>query len=394
MYKPLLLLGAIALSTQAQDQSQETTPEKPHFHSHGGTGACVHSKDEFFTGHIHNINNFDFNEEGQEVLKTHTHFDALFNFNEHITLFSVLNLERDHSHGAGHDHGAGDEESHDDEYFENNVLYLEQLYLDITLNDSFAVQIGKMNIPVGFGMHEYMGYYGYEVQEELYLREKIAINLNWSHELENGAQLSIDASTFFADTTINDSVIHEREGAPRNLGDAGASNTEDFSSYAIGARLDNLYFMTDEYIHEFTFLTGFALQAEAKEADEHGDDEERWILGGKYTLHFDDTTSLTLLNETMDIASWGGENEADLLAITSGAQFNHKNWLLGGTYTDYIHDHEEADEEHNGRIIQVSAGYRFDNGIGIDVGYQKIKEPGDEDDREGPGIALSYHLVF
>ena len=392
MYKPLLLLSALVLSTQAQDKIQDQ--EKPHVHSHGGTGPCIHNKDEFFTGHLHNINNFDFNEGGQEVLKTHTHFDAIFNFNEHISLYSVLNLERDHSHAAGHDHGAGEEESYDDEYFENNVLYLEQLYLDITLNDSFAVQVGKMNIPIGFGMHEYMGYYGYEVQEALYLREKIAINLNWKNELDNGAVLSIDASTFFADTTVNDSVINDREGAPKNSDAAGASNTDDFSSYAIGARLDNLYFMTDEYIHEFSFVTGFALQAEATESDEHGDDEERWILGGKYTIHFDDVTSLTLLNETMDISSWGGENEADLMSITSGAQINHNNWHFGGTYTDYLHDHEEADEEHNGRLLQISAGYTFNNGIGIDLGYQKIKEAGDEDDREGPGIAVSYHLDF
>ena len=388
MYKPLLLLGALALSTQAQ--------EKTHVHSHGGTGQCVHSKDQFFTGHLHSTNHFDFNAENQEVLKTHTHFDFLLNFNENISIFTGLKLEQDHSHGHD-DHGGGgghDEEDHSDQYFEDHVMYLEQLYLDLTFTDQLSLQAGKMNLPIGFGLHEYMGYYGYEVQEEIALREKIAFNLRWRQELDNGAELSLNASTFFTDTTINDSFFDDREGAPKNLHAAGPANTEDFSSYALGARLDNLYYMTGDYIHEFTLLAGFALQAEAKDSDEHGDDEERWLAGAKYTLHFDENTSVTFLHEFIDIASWGAENEADLISSNWGAQANYFNWRFGGTYTDYYHDHEEADEENNGRALQVSAGYFFDNGISVELGYQKIKEPGEDEDNEGPGIAVSYSLEF
>ena len=110
-----------------------------------------------------------------------------------------------------------------------------------------------MKIPIGFGIHEYPGYYGYEVQEEMMLLEKIAFNLKYEHGFDNGAKLTLDASTFFSDTTLNESAINSREEQLEHE-DGGPANTEDFSSFALGFRLDNLYFMTDDYIHEFVMF--------------------------------------------------------------------------------------------------------------------------------------------
>ena len=175
---------------------------------------------------------------------------------------------------GGHDHEHDDEDT-DNKYFEDHVLYVDQLYLDAVLAEGLSLQAGKMKIPVGFGMHEYPGYYGYEVQEEIMLLEKIAFNLKYEFETQNGARVTLDASTFFSDTALNESAINSRENQLEHE-DGGPANTEDFSSFALGFRVDNLYFMQDEHIHEFVVLGGYAFQAEGDYSayEEHHDDDD------------------------------------------------------------------------------------------------------------------------
>ncbi|EDM26087.1 hypothetical protein LNTAR_04536 [Lentisphaera araneosa HTCC2155] len=50
---------------------------KGHTHT-AGSHICDHGKDQFFTGHIHSSNHFDFNEDNQKVAKTHTHMLILW----------------------------------------------------------------------------------------------------------------------------------------------------------------------------------------------------------------------------------------------------------------------------------------------------------------------------
>ena len=64
---------------------------KGHAHT-PGSHICEHSKDQFFTGHIHSINHFDFNEHDQEVAKTHTHADFNINFTNKIHVFVYKNI--------------------------------------------------------------------------------------------------------------------------------------------------------------------------------------------------------------------------------------------------------------------------------------------------------------
>ena len=39
-------------------------------------------------------------------------------------------------------------------------------------------------------------------------------------------------------------------------------------------------------------------------------------------------------------------------------------------------------------------GYFFDFGLGIEAGYRKVKEVGEDEDSEGPGISVSYIYEF
>ena len=70
---------------------------KGHAHT-PGSHICEHSKDEFFTGHIHTNTHFDFNDHNQKVAKTHTHADFMVNFTDKIGIFAGLKLEEDHGH--------------------------------------------------------------------------------------------------------------------------------------------------------------------------------------------------------------------------------------------------------------------------------------------------------
>ncbi len=55
-------------------------------------------------------------------------------------------------------------------------------------------------------------------------------------------------------------------------------------------------------------------------------------------------------------------------------------------------EHDHGGEGLDGHIFQVSVGYRFDNGVGIDWGYQYVDEEGEITERTG--LMLSFGYAF
>jgi predicted porin len=92
----------------------------------------------------------------------------------------------------------------------------------------------------------------------------------------------------------------------------------------------------------------------------------------------------------MQINHLGGENGHDRSYTTIGLGLDYKNWNLGTTYTHINNDADEADEGHDGHIYQVSVGYRFSNGLGLSIGYQKSDEENEEKERIGTLVSYSY----
>ena len=70
----------------------------------------------------------------------------------------------------------------------------------------------------------------------------------------------------------------------------------------------------------------------------------------------------------------------------------YKEWNLGTSYTQVRNDAEEADEAITGHIYQVSAGYMFDNGIGLDLGYKYSDEEAEVTKRIGAMVTYDYEF--
>ena len=96
--------------------------------------------------------------------------------------------------------------------------------------------------------------------------------------------------------------------------------------------------------------------------------------------------------ERMAIDHLSGESAHDRIHTTVGFSFDYKGWNLGGTHTDINNEAGEEDENHDGYIGQISAGYTFKNGINLSVGYKQSEEENERKDRVGTKIA--YNMGF
>lgn len=192
----------------------------------------------------------------------------------------------------------------------------------------------------------------------------------------------MDVSTFFADTTfLSQSTLFNRADISER--DGGAGNTEDLSSFT--ANLSGNILNNDH----FNYYAGYAHQG----VDQSGEkDEKRFVVGLSASHDLTDHMTITAMADVTDIDHLNGEAAHDRRYASFGLGLDIDHWTVGGTYTHINNDADDAGESMNGFNTQMSVGYNFDNGFGIDFGYQAQDSEGEKSDRIG-GL-LRYHADF
>jgi hypothetical protein len=360
--------------------------EDGHDHDH-----AAHS-DEPFYGHVgirlHADHISDANEGDEEVneVYTHSHIELGSKISKGFNIDTNLKVEGE---PGGHAHG-GVRRTHDGEsrFFEDHPLIVESLTLTYK-NENFSAYIGKFNPKVGLDYHSFPGLYSYSMIEEYKIAERIGGGIKYSADLEDFGTHQLNVSSFFADTTfLSDSFIDQRGHTSKE--DGGLANTEGFDSYAISVGGKDFYSLNNNIAERIFYRLGYAHQEAAIGNEE---DEVRYSISLGYKENFSDRISKTLIFEYMDIEHYSGEEAHDRSYFSTSLGLNLHPWSFATTYTFVDNDApEEPDENHDGKLLQISIGYSLSEKLKLDFGFKRTDEEAEVTERFGLGLKYVFEL--
>lgn len=217
---------------------------------------------------------------------------------------------------------------------------------------------------------------------------------NYGFDLGQFGDHAFEASTFFADTT----VLGQRFGSSRGQlkrSDGGPSNTESPESFALALDGTNIaaapglrYHLAGlrQKVDRLNDATGQPLPSSAV--------SDEWRIAAALVwnnLILSENASVTPIVEFVHFWNARGlENRSENYA-TAGAEFFLGQWSLALASTYWNIDNPGASGVDN-VLVNVSGGYLFESGFGIDLGYRYLDE--DNQTSNTIGVALSYDLRF
>ena len=282
-----------------------------------------------------------------------------------------------------------DPAARDDRFFEDHGLFAEQLYLTYE-QDAFSLYGGKFNLPFGVAWDLAPGVFGTDVAEDFYEQvERIGLggSITLGGEGLGGdgfGEHTLSAQTFFLDTSsLSESLITER-GRTRER-DGGVSNTEDFSSFALSADGGDFPGLP----LELNYHLGFIFQEGGE-----GDPEDE--IGFAAALHggiqVTEELAVEPMVEFVHFEDAEGEEQTREI-VTAGAALVYGPWNLSLSYSGVFSDPDGEDvEDLDLDQYQVSAGYAFDFGLDVDLGYKFVEE--EDVETHVFGVLLHYAFDF
>lgn len=274
----------------------------------------------------------------------------------------------------------------EDRFFDSHGLILEQAYLTYEA-PGFEAFLGKFNPRFGRAWSEMPGIYGdgfakdYEFVEALGAGLRFHLGQDGPENLRLPGEQEIELSVYRSDTSIaSDSLFYSRGRTA--LADGGAANTPGLSSVALTWEGSGLPGPDLEYNLGVSYRAGG-----------RGDprDEIGLVAGVKGTWAIAKDLDLRGVAEVAHF--WNAEAERqDQLNTSLGATLVFRdNWRLVFAYgrRDVSSGSSPGMTDH---LFETGGGYRFDNGIGLDVGYVATREEGEW--TRGVGLLASYSSEF
>jgi hypothetical protein len=295
-------------------------------------------------------------------------------------------------------------------YFGDQGLFVEALTVNYQ-TERWGIFAGKFAPNFGICFDASPGIYGTDVcEDDIEMTERIGFGGNVSWTLGTFGAQTLSGSTFFQDTSYLSNSLFTERGRVRDE-DGGPSNTESFSSFAIALDGSEI-----EEVPGFRYHIGFAMQDVDKIAEdsraflperegildpglaapEIGDvndtsNEYRLAIAGEWPIDVTESLTITPLFEYDRFWNAQGIPEQNRDYFTAAVSFELDNWNLAlASTTRLIHNSEGKDFQDY--LFQVSAGYVFDFGLGIDVGWARVEE--ENDSKNVLGALLSYTYVF
>lgn len=289
------------------------------------------------------------------TLFTATEPSATIRFSEEISVFTGLVLEPVKTPAV-----AGD-----DQVFDNQGLFVEVLTLNYD-TERFSLFGGKFAPNFGIAWGAAPGIYGRDLPEGYELAERIGFGGSVSFGDETLGRHTLSASTFFLDTSgLAESVITRRDKLRQ--ADGGPGNTGDLSSFAVG--LDGGGFKA---LPGFRYHLAYVHQGNGLDTEE---DEKGFAVGAEYEIGITDHIGARPLIEYVSLTDADGVDGQDRDFLTLAGRLGWHGWNLTLAYTGRdtkASGAPEADDEQ----FQVSAGYSFEFGLDVDVGWHRVEEDG------------------
>jgi len=285
-----------------------------------------------------------------------------------------------------------DPEPGEDRYFGDEGLYVQDLFLSYDA-DNFSVLGGKFTPNFGRAWDIAPGIYGSDFAEDYELAERIGLGASYTFESQSLGSHTLSASTFFLDTSIFSESAFTNRGRTRKS-DGGVSNTESLESFAIaldgGDFPETLFgdtFPGQSPVKGLTYQLALVSQA----AGEDGDSRETGVVAS--IAHQFPVARMVALEPLVEYAYFfnaDGVEDQDRQYVTAGATaIIHEDWNAAVSYTRRETMPSGASNVGD-NLFQVSAGYAFGFGLGVDVGWRYADE--DDVDNYTLGALLTYCL--
>lgn len=267
-----------------------------------------------------------------------------------------------------------------DAVLEGHGLFVEKATVEYS-SEAFTAFAGKFTPNFGLAWDIAPGLYTKEFAENDYeLAERWGFG--GAVGVPGGAlgHLDISASAFFVDRTLLSNSLFSQRGRTTK-DDGGPANTSGLSSFTVA--IDG---------HEVPSLDTLEYQlAYVQQAKGRGDSSvERGLSSSLYfTAPLGEEWELTPFLEYAYFNGRDGEKGRDQHNLTAAARFDHGQWnFVGGYGRRYLSDNgtDSVDE-----LYQLTGGYRFANGLALNMGYGRFDEEGVVADIIG--FKLSYELA-
>ncbi len=275
----------------------------------------------------------------------------------------------------------GDATKFENRAFEDIGLYMEDLYVEFS-GDQVGAKAGKLNPGFGVAWDRAAGLYGTDLAEDYETSERIGIVGDW--RLANGEYGShtLSAATFFADTTFLSQSALRGRGDNRKE-DGGLSNTESFESFVFALNGEKMPSLGNLGYH-----LSFRHQAEG---EGNTADEQSIAAAGFSKFDLGGDVTFEPLFEAVHQTDQGGTAGTDRLYLTLSGQIGWKGWNVAASWTDRETDTAAATATTDAHF-QLSAGYAFDFGLSIDVGWKTSEDGGIE--TRTLGAVAAYAIEF
>ena len=274
-----------------------------------------------------------------------------------------------------------DPEPGEDRTFDDHGLFVEVL----TLNAEFGglhVYGGKFGPNFSIAFDAAAGLYGTDISEDdIELSEFVGFGGAYRVEDLPVGSITGSASLFTQDTSaLADSTITRRE---RTRGaDGGPGNTGSLESFALALDGEGLPVPGDLRYH-----IGYV-----DLASDDTEDERRYTIGAEWGIPVTEDVTLTPLVEYVHFEDAGGVDGADRDYVTGSLLAEYGPWNAALAYTNRDISAATGVAEADDYQFQVSAGYAFDFGLSVDIGY-KINESADID-TSTVGALVAYGYAF
>jgi hypothetical protein len=232
-------------------------------------------------------------------------------------------------------------------------------------NEDMDIYAGKYDPTFGtaYRKDKRMGVFTAQFGEDYNLREKIGVG---GVAILESSKISVN--TFFNDTTaLSKSAIDDRGRAPRNDGAAG--NTGTLSSYSVAMNGESLFgFENWHYNLGYRNLDVDKIDGRSR--------EKGYTIGTDYAYHVGVNSTITPFFEAVKIQNFSGIQGRDAIYTTAAVIGKYSNWNASITNLTRNIKQAQTTPKSSDRMLQLSTGYKFGNGLMIDFTRANMKEGG------------------
>lgn len=280
-----------------------------------------------------------------------------------------------------------DRDPDNDRLFDDHGVYMDTLQV-VYEGEGFSVNGGKFTAPFGLAHDAVPGLYGDTFSEAYEVGERLGFGGAVALPVGDAMTLGLSAAVFKMDTTfLGKSLITDR--GDLDTEDGGSGNTDGLGNWSATLAASDI-----------AAVPGLVLQASyIHQGKGTGDAEDTsaWGLGAAFEREVAEGLTVAPMIEYVSADEALGVNEATYIdgatqsSLTAGLGFGYGNWsaaVAGGKRTADQPGTADVKDD----FIQISAGYAFDNGIGVDLGWVSLEE-GDQATTT-VGAVVSYGIAF